>query len=1041
MKKGFPKALEEKLLALIAKLKQFGVETEFVYKIDDLDPDQACLPSYDDSDWAPLVDRVMQRDQGITWIRAKVTVPDHCEDIPVEGSQLRISAENGHPYFAPLDIYVDGKLILTERSWMDCKCPEGIVSQSAVPGNVHTIAMRFDLNEKCYWLQNFTLQIISDRVKEYEMHIASIIEELKYMEHFKGTSELLEKTYALLDTAANTGHILKVYDALVEARAIFESYREQTKKNVVSLIGHAHIDMNWFWSMEETRDIVKRDFTTMTNLMEKYPDFRFSQSQAATYEIAQEDCPEVFAKMQKYEQEGRWDITASSWVEGDLNMAHGEAIVRHVLYSKEYLKKHFDKLPEIMWCPDTFGHPGTIPQILKKTGLNRYYHMRCGLGVGSRADSGYPDEWAYLRDSKNPPVYWWVGLDGSRVLVVNSQYNRDLDTRGILRASLRMKDFGVDNAMVTYGTGDHGGGPTERDIQWVHVMQEFPTTPTIQFSTTDAYYSYIEAGDFPLLPVRYGEMNFVFDGCYTTHADIKRQNRLCEAGLISVEKLYTIAAQYGVEYPYDELRKYWKKTLFNQFHDILDGSGVKDTYRFTSEEAAEVLGGVDRLTKAAMMKLAEKFGAKDGKAYLIYNPTGFIRNETVELPVEKGKTYVAVDQNGKALLCQVDGEVAKVYVEGIPASGMTIIVLKEDAKEGIKEAVNRIETNDQYYIIKTPLYEVEICKKNGQITTLYDIKRDWYIVRREQIGWRLKKGVLNSLQVHMEEPTAMSSWTIGNVRTVHNLLDGAESEIICDGEVESRIRFTHHFMDSTIWQDIIVRSNEPEIRFETKVEWNEWGDFDRDAPMLRAYFAPDIQDTSKAAYEIPFGVIERPCMDNEYPALNWIDMSDEKHGFALLNDCKYGHKCRGNAMELTLIRSGWLPDQTSDIGIHEFTYAILPHCGDWQKGNVIAAGQAMNQQIAVTPACGTEPACGSLIEVEGGVLSNVKRAEAGDGMILRIYQPTNQNTNLVIRLKSIADNAEEMDMLEKKVGDVEIVDSCIYLPLDPYEIKTIKIFD
>lgn len=1033
MAKGFPMALENKLLAMVEPLKQYGVATKFVYKIADLDAAEVCQPDYDDSGWAPLENRVMQRDQGVTWIRAKVTVPANCEDIPIEGSQLRVSAENGHAYFAPLYIYVDGKLVLTERSWMDCKCPEGIVSESAVPGNVHTIALRFDLNEKCYWLQNFTLQVLSDRVIEYRMHIESIIEELRYMEDFEGTEDLLEKAYAILEAGAETGSILKVYDAVVEARALFEGYRDQVKKNIVSLVGHAHIDMNWFWSMEETRDIVKRDFATMTSLMEQYPDFCFSQSQCATYEIAREDCPEIFAKMQKYEAEGRWDITASTWVEGDINMAQGEAIVRHVLYSKEYLKDHFTKLPKIMWCPDTFGHPGTIPQILKKTGLDRYYHTRCGLGVGSHVDDGF----TYLVDSKQPSVYWWTGLDGSRVLVVNTNYNRDLNSRGILRASTSMKKYGVDNAMLTYGTGDHGGGPTKRDIHWVHVMREFPTTPTIKFSTTEEYYSIIENGNYPLLPERFGEMNFVFDGCYTTHADIKRQNRLCEEGLIAVEKLYAIAAQYGVEYPYDELRKYWKKTLFNQFHDILDGSGVKDTYKFTRVEAQEVLDGIDAMTKVAMAKLAEKFGAEGGKAYLVYNPTGFVRSETVELPVEEGKTYAAEDQDGKALLCQVEGAVAKVYVENMPASGMTTVVLKEAAKE----AAGRIVEEGDYYLINTPLYEIEICKKNGQITSLYDIKRDWYVVRRERIGWRLKNGVLNSLQFHMEEPTEMAGWTIGNVRTIHNLLDGAHSEIICDGEAESRIRFTHKFMESTIWQDIVVRPYEPEIRFETKVEWNEWGNFDRDAPMLRVYFAPDIKDTGKATYEIPFGVIERPAQDNEYVALNWIDMSDEKHGFAILNDCKHGHKCRGNAMELTLIRSGWLPDQTSDIGMHEFTYAILPHCGDWQKGNVIAAGQAINQKAVVAPACGTEAACGSLVEVEGGVLSNVKRAEGGDGMILRIYQPTNQETELVIKLKNAASKAEEVDMLEKKVADVTIEDGCIRVPLAAYEIKSIKIFD
>lgn len=146
-------------------------------------------------------------------------------------------------------------------------------------------------------------------------------------------------------------------------------------------------------------------------------------------------------------------------------------------------------------------------------------------------------------------------------------------------------------------------------------------------------------------------------------------------------------------------------------------------------------------------------------------------------------------------------------------------------------------------------------------------------------------------------------------------------------------------------------------------------------------------------------------------------------------------------MELTLIRSGWLPDQTSDVGTHEFTYAILPHCGDWQQGNVIAAGQALNQPLAVAPAAGERCSSEGLAEVEGGVLSNLKRAETGDGTILRVYQPTAQTGELTIRCKQAVSRAEETDMLENAMKKVEMIDGCIHMTLKPYEIKTIKIYD
>lgn len=1031
MEQRFPQALENRLMEMVEKLRSFMIETEFVYKICDMPAKEAADPALDTSGWLPLTNRQLKRDQGVTWVRATVTVPEFCMDVPVAGSQLRVMAENGSAMFAPLDLYIDGKLSLTERSWMDFKCPEGIVTQNAVPGEKHTVAFRFDLNEKCYWLNNVTLQVICDRVEDNAKHICSIIEELKYMEGYEGTAPLLDKAYALLDKAVSTGLVAQVREAEEESRALFEGYREQVKQKRVYLVGHAHIDMNWFWSMEETRDIVKRDFTTMTNLMEKYPDFKFSQSQCATYEIAEQRCPEVFKKMQAFERDNRWDVTASTWVEGDINMAQGESIVRHVLYSKDYLSTRFEKTPHIMWCPDTFGHPATIPQILKKSGLNYYYHTRCGLGVGSHEDKGF----RFLEDSQHTPVYWWTGLDGSRVLVCNTVYNRTIDTRGLLRASRRMESFGVDKAMLTYGVGDHGGGPTIRDIEWVNTVRKFPTVPDIYFSTTEEYYAAIEQGGYTL-PERVGEMNFVFDGCYTTHADIKRENRLCEEGLMAVEKLYAIAGKYGVAYPYEQLKDLWKRTLFNQFHDILDGSGVKDTYVFTMEEAEKVLLGVKELTDKAMRALSAHFGAQGAKAYLIYNPSGFERSETVSIPVDAGAQYQASDTQGNCLRCQTDGGVARVFVEDIPASGVKVICLKEDKAAPAK---GHITQQGKYYYINTPLYEIEICKDNGQITTLYDVKQDWYVVRREEIGWRLKKGVLNSLQIHMEEPTEMSGWTIGNVRTIHNLLSGAKSEIICDGESESRIRFEHHFGNSTIWQDIVVHPEQAQIRFETKVDWQEWGDFDRDAPMLRAYFAPAVKNHD-AVYEIPFGTISRPADDNEYPALNWVDINDEAHGFALLNDCKHGHKCRGNAMEMTLIRSGWLPDQKSDTGMHEFTYAILPHAGDWQTGKVLAAGQAINQPVCVSRAHGGQSADYSLITCQGAVLSNLKAAESSSGLIARVYNPTNTTVKAVLTLGFDAKSVEFTDLLEKEtLGSVALKGRQIQIQLNAFEIASLKI--
>lgn len=1028
----FPKSLKHKLDRMLEAMDRFMIETEFFYKMEDLDRAEAARPELDLSDWRPLTERALKRDQGVTWVRAAFEVPESCLDIPIRGSQLRVMTENGRAMFAPLEVYIDGRLALSERSWMDFKCPEGIVTERAEPGRRHTVAFRFDFGDKCYWLNDFSLRILSDAVEKNAMHIRSIIEELQYMEGFDGADAPLAQSYALLEAAADTGSVRAVRRAEAESRALFEGFRDRVKRSQVYLVGHAHIDMNWFWSMEETRDIVRRDFETMTNLMDEYPDFKFSQSQCATYDIAREDCPEIFEKIKTRAAEGRWDVTASTWVEGDLNMAQGESIARHVLYAKRFLKDHFGSLPAIMWCPDTFGHPATLPQILKKTGIRRYYHMRCGLGVGAHEDQGF----SMLDDSRQTPVYWWTGADGSRVLTVNTIYNRTLDTRGILRASRRMSKLGVDKAMLAYGVGDHGGGPTRRDIDWVREIRDFPTVPGILFATTDEYYGAIEAGGYSL-PERAGEMNFVFDGCYTTHADVKRGNRLCEQKLMATEALCVIAGDFGMAYPMEELRALWRRTLFNQFHDILDGSGVKDTYRFTSAEYDNILNRLGALEAAASSAIAARLGGGEPNGWAALNPSGFAASGTVRVPAAEGKTYRALGPGGETYPCQSgDGEVL-VSLRNVPANGALAFSLEEEPSPERAEAVTM---EGGYYRVNTRFYEIEIKADNGQITTLYDRANDWYVVRREEIGWRLKNGVLNQLQVHMEEPTPMSGWTIGNVRSVETLLSGAKSQVVASGPAEIRIRFEHRFRESAIRQDIVIGPDSPVIRFETQADWREWGDFDRDAPMLKAYFAPSVQNHD-AVYEIPFGTIARPADDHEYPALGWVDISDGARGFALLNDCKHGHRCRGNGLELTLIRSGWLPDQKSDVGAHQFTYAILPHTGGWRTAGVPVAAQALQRPLTAFRA-GSGAERFSLLSLESAraILSGVKRAEDGQDLIVRVYNPSAEPAEAELILGFDADCAAPADLLENPAGEpLPVINRRVRLGLAPCEILTLRI--
>ena len=237
-------------------------------------------------------------------------------------------------------------------------------------------------------------------------------------------------------------------DACAKAEEKLMPMAADAKEFAVILCGHAHIDMNWMWSYNETVASTLATFTTMCNLMDEYPDFCFSQSQASTYKIVEEHDPELMARMRKYIKEGRWEVTAGAWVETDKNMPSGESLVNTVLYTKKYMQEVWGvpaESLEIDFSPDTFGHSRHVPEIDRYTGLKYYYHCR-GL-----------DEDYILFRYKSP--------SGAEVLMYREPYwyNSGITPHvGIGLPGLVKKMGGLKTGLIVYGVGDHGGGVTRR---------------------------------------------------------------------------------------------------------------------------------------------------------------------------------------------------------------------------------------------------------------------------------------------------------------------------------------------------------------------------------------------------------------------------------------------------------------------------------------------------------------------------------------------------------------------------------------------------
>ncbi|MBR6921843.1 MAG: alpha-mannosidase, partial [Clostridia bacterium] len=277
-----------------------------------------------------------------------------------------------------------------------------------------------------------------------------------------------------------------------KAEELLMVLQPEAKKYTELFISHAHIDMNWMWGYNETASLTVDTFRTVLELMKEFPDMTFGQSQASTYEIIDKFCPEMLSEIKERIKEGRWEVTAAEWVEPDKNMPDGESLTRQLLQSRKYLSKLLDIPAEslnIDFVPDTFGHNVNVPEVLSDMGVKYMYHCRGHEG---------------------PCVYRYASPSGKSVLVYREYawYNGDIAPFKFEIVPRFCENEKVNTYLCVFGIGDHGGGPSRRDIERIEEYKTWPLTPVIRFGTFKEYFEILEKSGLEF-PVYDTERNFL----------------------------------------------------------------------------------------------------------------------------------------------------------------------------------------------------------------------------------------------------------------------------------------------------------------------------------------------------------------------------------------------------------------------------------------------------------------------------------------------------------------------------------------------------
>lgn len=872
---------------------------------------------------------------------------------------------------------------------------------------------------------------------------------------------LLEQAARTMLAGLRSGEALP--EVVKQAEALLAPLGVAAKEYIIYCCGHAHIDMNWMWTWPETVAVTHDTFATMDQLMDEFPEFHFSQSQVSVYHLTEKYAPELFERVKQRVAEGRWEVTASQWVEGDKNLAGGEILCRHLLYSRRWLKEYLG-LPydavKVDWEPDTFGHCWTLPDILARGGVTRYYHHR---------SSG--PQLASMTSGATSQLYWWQGKDGSRVLTYDDSpngYNCEI-VPGMTRLLFDMeRHTGLKKLLWVYGVGDHGGGPTRRHLRAAQDMAQWPVFPQVKLTTTDDFYSACEqeiAARGLELPVLDDELNFVFEGCYTSESRIKFANRRGECDLTDTEAVALVAGvQCGLPYPQAVLTECWQRAMFLQFHDILPGSGVKETVEHAMGQFQENLANTGSIRTRSLRALAGRvdtsslapaqiasgsdmglgggvgdgawwggvsnLGAGQGASdpFLVFNTAPFARNELVRLKVwnrELPDAVVVKDGSGHAVAGQVveRGQywghtfvVVAFAAEALPALGYRVYAVEAGSVAAPEQPTYVQQTGRPLYglgyaqaqhtnpvIIGNAHLELLVSAEAGGIISLID--------KASGLDFVEEGMVLGSIEREQEAPHGMTAWMLGPIVDRAQPLANGVLEVLREGPNEAAVRLTGRHGQSTYSLVISLAADSRQVNFDLNVNWLERGDPSTGVPTLRASFPLNIAE-GRANFEIPCGVIERPADGEESPALNWADLSgqalDDNHlalGATLLNDCKYGHQLSEDTLRLTLLRSSSDPDPLPELGAHALRFALVPHLGGFADcaADAVRQGYAFNHDlvtVGTTVHPGELPAQASALEVltPNVMLSGLKRAEDSDAVIVRLYEFAGAATTAQVRI-------------------------------------------
>lgn len=868
------------------------------------------------------------------------------------------------------------------------------------------------------------------------------------------------------------------------------------KKNVY-IIPHTHWDREWYFTTEESKILLVNNMEEILEMLENNDEYEcyVLDGQTAILEDYFKVKPENKTRVKELVQKGKL-IIGPWYTQTDEMVVGGESIVRNLLYGIKDCEEFGDYM-KIGYLPDSFGQSAQIPQILNGFDIYRSIFWR---GVSEHNGTDKTEfYWESDNGSKVLVQLLPLGYAIGKYLPTDEQ---KLKERLDKNFKILDKGATTDNIILPNGHDQMPIQKNifevidilkklypERNFflsRYENVFNEIEKKQGLDTLR----------GEF-----LDGKYMRVHRSIYSTRMDIKAANTRIENKITNIlEPLSSLAYYLGFTYHSGIMEQIWKEIMKNHAHDSMGCCCSDKVHREIMSRYAIAEEQTDQLIRFNMRKIVDAMPCdKSLDKLVLFNMLPYSREEAVQTEITtKMKNFQLWDVDGNELTFEVvDKEIVDPglidrqivhygnydpfirytiqFKDVFPAMGYKTYFIKESntVKEQNITTVSNINT--EFYSISVNengslnIFDKKLNKRFDNVLIIedgaddgdeydYSPLLDDFIILSDKV----------KANYTMKQNRYFSVIDVNYKLQVPNDIESRKKKL-CDGSMDIKMRLTIPVNKPLIDVKIEInnRVNDHRVRAliptglksKFSISDNQFG------TIKRAVVDPSMEIWQKENWE------ERP--DSIYPMLSYVGLSDENFGVAVLTDSTREYEIVGedyDTIAVTLFRSmGYLgkeellrrPGRPSGIklatpdsqmiGPVKLHFAITTHENSTQKANVAALAKEFLTPIYAYNKIPYDAMklnsvdfnvnySFSLFEEKNRdtVLSTVKKSEKGEGIIIRFFNPSNDEKTVLIKSNYLLKYAKITNLNEKPIEDIKITDGReISVTTKKNEVKTI----